>query len=71
MKAIFYNETESNGKFQVMTTENLEGKGIKNYGGSAPVQYQGVSYFGNITYWVTKSALESLKSNFNLTRTCF
>ena len=71
MKPVFYSETELNGKFQVMTSVKLEGKGIKNYGGSAPVQYKGEVFFGNTNYWVTKEALENLKNNLNLLRTCF
>lgn len=71
MATIFYNETELNGKFQVMTTEKLEGKGIKNFGGSNPVEYKGEVFFGNINYWVTKQALDNLKANLNLIRTCF
>jgi len=71
MKPVFYSETELNGKFQVMTSEKLEGKGIKNYGGSNPVEYKGEVFFGNTNYWVTKEALENLKNNLNLLKTCF
>lgn len=68
---IFFNETELNGKYQVLTTLNLEGKGIKNYGGSAIVEYNGEIHKENKTYWVSKSALENIKNNYKTQRTCF
>jgi len=68
---IFYNETELSGKFQVMTTLKLEGKGIKNYGGSHIVEFNGELFKENFNYWVTPSALANLKANYNLKRACF
>ena len=68
---IFFNETTLNDKIQVMTTLKLEGKGIKNYGGSYIVEFHNELFKDNFDYWVTKSAFEKLKLKYNLTRTCF
>lgn len=68
---IFYNETTLNNKIQVMTTLELNGKGIKNYGGSNIVEFNSQIFKGNYNYWVTLSAFEKIKSTYKLTRVCF
>lgn len=63
----FYNETTSNGKYIVMSANELTGKGIKNFGGSSIVEYNGELYKNNKMYSVTKEALQTI----NVVRTCF
>jgi hypothetical protein len=68
---IFFNGTTLNNKIQIMTSLELSGKGIKKYGINKIVNHHGNIYKNNFDYWITKSAFETLKSNYNLTRTCF
>ena len=68
---IFYNETELNGKFQVMANIELTGAGVKKYG-SGHILTHKTEIFKNLNnYWVSKEALEIIKQNNNAERTCF
>lgn len=68
---IFYNETSLNGKFQVMTSKELTGKGIKKVGSNYITTQKGEVYKNLNKYWVTASILEQLKKNSNTERACF
>jgi hypothetical protein len=68
---ILYNETELNGKFQVRANIVLEGKGILNCGGYYIQNVNGSLVKGLTNYWVSKEALEALKTKFEMTRVCF
>lgn len=68
---IFYNETSLNGKFQVMTSAELTGKGIKKVGSNYITTQKGEVYKNLNNYWVTASILEQLKKNSNTEMACF
>jgi hypothetical protein len=68
---IFYNETELNGKFQVMSNFELAIAGIKKYGSNNIILHKNEIYKGLNNYWVSKSMLKSIKDQFNPERTCF
>ncbi len=68
---IFYNETSLNGKFQVMTTVELNGKGIKKVGSNEITEQKNVIYNNLNNYWVSNSALTLIKQNNNAERACF
>lgn len=71
MKTLFLNNTTNNAKFQIFTTENISGNGIKNYGGSNILEVNG-KIFKNLTnFWVSASALKNLKNNYNVISTSF
>ena len=67
----FYNETSLNGKYQVMSTENLGGKGIRKIGDNYITEQKGKLYKNLKNYWVSKSALEAIKEYANTERVCF
>ena len=67
----FYNETSLNGKYQVMTTEELKGKGIRKVSGNAITTQKGNIYKNLNNYWVSKEVLETIKENNNTERACF
>ena len=66
-----YNETTLNGKYQVMSTEELTGRGIKKVGVNCITENKGNVYKNLNEYWVTKSALDTIKKNFSIERACF
>lgn len=68
---IFYNETELNGRFQVMANIELTRTGIKKYG-SNHILTHNTEIFKNLNnYWVSKEAFENIKQNPNAERTSF
>ena len=67
----FYNETSLNGKFQVMTTEELKGRGIKKVSNNAITTQKGNTYKNLNKYWVSKKVFEVIKENTNTQRACF
>lgn len=68
---IFYNETSLNGKHQVMTTEELTGKGIRKIGDNYITEQKGKLYKNLKNYWVSKEVLETIKEDNNTKRACF
>lgn len=69
---IFFNETELNGKFQVMANIELTAIGVKKYSVANNIlAHKGEVFKGLINYWVTKKALINIKSQYNAERTCF
>lgn len=67
----FYNETSLNGKYQVMTTEELTGKGVRKVSGNAITTQKGNIYKNLNNYWVSKEVLEIIKEDNNTERACF
>ena len=68
---IFYSETSLNGKFQVMTSTELTGRGIKKIGSNYITTQKGEIYKNLNNYWVTALILEQLKKNSNTERAWF
>lgn len=67
----FYNETSLNGKYQVMTTNELNGKGVRKVSGNAITTQKGNIYRNLNNYWVSKEVLETIKKDNNTERACF
>lgn len=67
----FYNETSLNGKYQVMTTKELNGKGIKKVSCNSITTQKGIIYKNLNNYWVNKEVLEILKNNNETVLACF
>ena len=68
---IFFNETTLNGKFEVRTSLNLNEKGIKKYSSFSIFEHKGEIVKGVNAYWVSKSALENIKTNYKTERASF
>lgn len=66
---MFYNETTSNGKYQVMSDLNLDK--LKKYASDGIHTHAGKIYKNLYTYWVTKEQLNKLKDTYNMVRTSF
>jgi hypothetical protein len=62
----FLNTTTFKGKYQVMSTEELTGKGIRKVGNNSITTYKGKVYGGLKNYWLTKKAVEDLKVSMDV-----
>ena len=58
----FYNETSLNGKYQVLTTEELSEKGTIKISSNAITMQDGEIFKNLNNYWVTKDVFENIKS---------
>jgi hypothetical protein len=67
----FYNETSLNGKFQIMTTEELNGKGIKKVCSNSITTHKGDIYKNLNKYWVSKDVFNTIKEDNNAERAYF
>ena len=65
MTATFYKSTSSNGKFAVMSTELISGKGIKLTAINSILTHKNEIYKNLNVYNVTATALKNIQSNFN------
>ena len=69
---MYYNTVSENGKFQVVSNELIQGRGIKLVNTNFPAgSLEGEPFTGKPTifkygYWVTKAALENLKKTNDL-----
>lgn len=61
---IFYDKTSLNGRYQVMTTKELTGNGIKLYGTGCILEHKGVIYKNLNRYWVTAKGLDSILNTY-------
>lgn len=61
---VFYKSTSSNGKFQILTLEELTGKSVKKVGSNSILTHKGEIHKNLNNYWVTASELEHIKVNY-------
>jgi hypothetical protein len=68
---VFYNETGMNGKYQVISSVELEGAGT-NYGGRSIHEHAGKLHKNlNYKYWVNRKQLDEIKARPAAVRTSF
>jgi hypothetical protein len=62
--------TSSNGKYPVMTTELLKGRGINKVSNepNGLVEHKCKIYKNMYRYWITEKAFNALKEKTNMTR---
>jgi hypothetical protein len=67
----FYSPATLNGKFQVMTTAELTGKGITKTRSNAITTQKNIIYKNLNEFWVTAKKFQELKNNFQTQVACF
>jgi len=60
----FYSPDSLNGRYQVMTTEDLSGRGVTKISSNAITMQKNTLYKNLNNFWVTAKKLEEFKSKF-------
>ena len=62
----FYNPATLNGKFQVMTNENLTGRGVTKTRSNSITTQKNIIYKNLNEFWVTAKKFQELKNKFQI-----
>lgn len=71
MNTVYFNSTALNGKYQVMTKEELVGDGIIKIASNAIFTHKGEMHKNVNNYWMPLDTLNKIKSTYNTERACF